>query len=238
MNQSFFAAIRLTVMLLTIDGKVTPAERDWFRRLENSLPFSKVEKAILRGDLKATATFKQVTELFYLITDPEDRARLLKLLRAAMAVDGESNHHNTQLYQHIVILNQSPALETHHFAREGVNAQTSLAVENQRWAEFEKSAIRFREESTPSYGHLGKTGFLTTLFNYFPGTKYLFFLLVLLATTFSILTECRYYPRYRYRRTRFHYGLLIPAAHGRTRSERFRRPSLTTLGLCGNSESL
>jgi len=97
-SESRFNMWRALVALVHTDHKVMEEECDFFIRRFDAIPFTEDEKNILRQDL---TTAQNVSELYALITDKEDRGTLIYFARLLFWCDGEFHAQEDAILQHL-----------------------------------------------------------------------------------------------------------------------------------------
>lgn len=97
-DTSKFAMWRACIATMHIDGEISARERDWMRDKIDSLPLSTDQKMTLINDLRGGAN---VDSLVPFITDNNDRAFLLHLMRVIGHLDGDFSEHEKAAFNRL-----------------------------------------------------------------------------------------------------------------------------------------
>lgn len=97
-SDSRFNMWRTLVALVHTDHKVMEEECDFFIRRFDAIPFTEEQKQTLRQDLQDA---QDVSKLYDLITDKEDRGTLIYFARLLFWCDGEFHAQEDAILQHL-----------------------------------------------------------------------------------------------------------------------------------------
>lgn len=97
-DTSKFAMWRACIAVMHLDGEISAHERDWMRDKIDNLPLSLDQKMTLINDLRGGAC---LDSLIPFITDGNDRAFLLHLMRIISHLDGDFSDHEKEAFSRL-----------------------------------------------------------------------------------------------------------------------------------------
>lgn len=97
-DTSKFAMWRACIAVMHLDGEISSHERDWMRDKIDSLPLSTDQKMTLINDLRGGASLDNLVPF---ITDENDRAFLLHLMRIVAHLDGKFSDKEKAAYSRL-----------------------------------------------------------------------------------------------------------------------------------------
>lgn len=103
MNQSLLATMKIVAQMIAIDKVIHPYERSWFLALMNTFGASRLQRRLLLEFLSGGHK-EGLPDLISLITEDQDRTRLLNLLTVAIHTDKIASTSEKEFYQHVKFL--------------------------------------------------------------------------------------------------------------------------------------
>ena len=98
-SQSRFNMWRAVLALIYADGVVQPQELEFMDHYLAEVPFNEEQKEILKSDLVDP---QDVTELYDVITDIEDRGQFFMFARMLIWCDGDLDAQEEKIFDHLM----------------------------------------------------------------------------------------------------------------------------------------
>ena len=142
LNESRFNMWRAVFAMAHADHVVTQDEKDFMENYLNHVPFSDVQKDILRGDMEHA---QSVDEMFDGISVAEDRGEFFQFARMLCWCDGDFDAQEEE------IKNKLSDLQMRHIDMAGLEKELALTREMAEW-QREKDEVAFRDTAEDIIG--------------------------------------------------------------------------------------